>query len=101
MSGVQAKPTRGLNRCESFFQMLPSPGEAKVNPPGTTKFAAVGTATPLIVAGILASDFEAYAAMAAVAVGLGSVKSKPLTVRPSFSEYGVSWSKRIPRLMVR
>jgi len=41
-------------------------------------------------AGICEIGFLAYAAIAAAAIGLAVSVAKPLTVRPNFSEYGVS-----------
>src|SRR6516225_5543691 len=91
LSGLQANPARGLMRWEVFCQIDPSPADANVSPPGTAK----------LPAGICEIGLDAYAAIAAAATGLALVTLNPFTVRPSFSEYGVSWSKRTPRFSVR
>ena len=76
LSGLQAKPTRGLTRFEVLSQIDPSCGVANVRPPGTAK----------LPAGICGIGFLLYAAMAAAAIGFADVVSKPFTVLPNFSE---------------
>src|SRR5579883_1184494 len=87
--GLQAKPTRGLIRCDVLWYTALSLGVANVNPPGTLNELSCGI------------GFFAYAASAAAAIGLGVVVSNPFTVRAHFSRTGPSWSKCSPRFSVR
>src|SRR5262249_29810455 len=92
-SGVHAKPIRGLTKLETLSQIWGSLDEAKVKPPGTE--------LKLIGKGSFDFVLELNAATAASETGLVAPKLKPLTVRPSFSEYGRSRSKRMPMFSVK